>query len=91
MSTKPAFIECETCGYYHPVEFFGDCRDDANRFDGSQLDERYGADGWHQQEFEIHYRHCGTEWTQYWSCACNDECPTCGAEIEPYEFEEVYS
>lgn len=24
-----------------------------------------------------------------WSCMCNDECPVCGAEIEPYESEEI--
>jgi hypothetical protein len=33
-----------------------------------------------------HYR-CqrdGTKWTDEWSCACNDKCPTCHAEIEPY-------
>lgn len=27
--------------------------------------------------------HCGEEWSDYWSCACNDECPTCGVEVEP--------
>lgn len=30
------------------------------------------------------YRHCGTEWTDLWNCACNDRCPACRAEIEPY-------
>jgi hypothetical protein len=27
---------------------------------------------------------CGVAWESEWDCACNDECPTCGAEIEPY-------
>lgn len=31
----------------------------------------------------------GIEWDDTWSCACNDHCPACDAEIEPYEFEEV--
>ena len=26
---------------------------------------------------------CGTEWEDQWSCACNDKCPNCNAEIEP--------
>lgn len=29
------------------------------------------------------------EWTDQWSCACNDKCPNCGAEIEPYESDEL--
>jgi hypothetical protein len=33
------------------------------------------------------YRHeeCGTRWADLWSCGCNDECPKCGGEIEPYD------
>lgn len=29
---------------------------------------------------------CGVEWTDEWSCACNDRCPECDAEIEPYKY-----
>lgn len=43
---RPVFIECGCCNCYHPAEFYGDCRDDANRFAGGDLDERYGLDGW---------------------------------------------
>ena len=25
------------------------------------------------------------EWDDWWSCACNDKCPECDAEIEPYK------
>ncbi len=28
---------------------------------------------------------CKTEWLDEWSCMCNDRCPKCNAEIEPYE------
>lgn len=28
---------------------------------------------------------CGEEWEDNWSCACNDRCPSCNKEIEPYE------
>ena len=27
---------------------------------------------------------CGTEWEDVWSCGCNDRCPNCNKEIEPY-------
>jgi len=28
-------------------------------------------------------------WVDEWSCACNDRCPSCNAEIEPYYTEET--
>jgi hypothetical protein len=31
----------------------------------------------------------GAEWTMTWSCMCDDRCPTCGHEIEPYKSEEA--
>lgn len=27
---------------------------------------------------------CQERWVMQWSCACNDRCPECNAEIEPY-------
>lgn len=35
-----------------------------------------------------HYQHCGQEWEDVWPCMCNDDCPVCGAEIEPYNSED---
>ena len=32
---------------------------------------------------------CHTEWTDQWSCTCNDRCPHCNAEIEPYKSEDT--
>lgn len=32
---------------------------------------------------------CGEEWTDEWSCMCNDKCPGCNAEVEPFESEEI--
>src|SRR5437879_4408702 len=29
-------FECGSCGAYHPVDFEGDCRDDANRYGGPE-------------------------------------------------------
>jgi hypothetical protein len=28
---------------------------------------------------------CQTEWEDVWDCGCNDRCPDCNKEIEPYE------
>jgi hypothetical protein len=33
--------------------------------------------------------HDDAEWIDEWSCACNDRCPVCRAEIEPYLTEDV--
>jgi len=35
------------------------------------------------------YQHCGVRWISSWTCVCNDRCPECGAEIEPYESEDL--
>ena len=32
---------------------------------------------------------CGEDWTDEWSCRCNDKCPSCNAEIEPYRSEDI--
>lgn len=33
--------------------------------------------------------HCHIEWDDEWNCACNDHCPACNAEIEPYRSDVV--
>ena len=35
-------------------------------------------------QYTNYYVHCGVQWWDEWSCWCNDECPECGGEIEPY-------
>jgi len=40
----------------------------------------------------INYYRCpndGKKWVDVWSCCCNDRCPTCRAEIEPYKSVEA--
>lgn len=32
---------------------------------------------------------CGCEWDDEWDCMCNDRCPDCDAECEPFDSEEV--
>ena len=38
-------------------------------------------------QFKNEYRcePCGEEWDDIWCCACNDKCPRCNAEIEPFD------
>ncbi len=31
----------------------------------------------------------GTTWHDDWSCMCDDRCPTCDIEVEPYESEDI--
>jgi len=41
-------------------------------------------------QFRKHYTcPCGTSWWDEHDCLCNDRCPTCDAEIEPDDYEEV--
>ncbi len=42
------FFECPACGNCHPVGFEGDCRDNKNRYTRSELDEKFGPDGWRE-------------------------------------------
>lgn len=30
-----------------------------------------------------------TKWHDQWTCMCNDRCPTCDSEMEPYFSEEL--
>ncbi len=30
-----------------------------------------------------------SSWVDQWSCMCNDKCPVCNHEIEPYHSEEL--
>ncbi len=29
--------------------------------------------------------YCHQDWYDEWDCACNDRCPDCNKEIEPYQ------
>jgi hypothetical protein len=44
------FYLCPCCEQYHPADFAGDCRDDANRFNPEELDETCGPFGWVEVE-----------------------------------------
>jgi DNA-directed RNA polymerase subunit RPC12/RpoP len=33
---------------------------------------------------------CGGEWTDEWSCQCDDDCPHCGARhLSPYKSDDI--
>jgi hypothetical protein len=42
-----------------------------------------------KSRFRNFYRHCEVSWDDEWSCTCNDECPECGVEVEPFESESL--
>lgn len=48
---SPIIYECDICSQYHPWEWEGDCRDDANRFSPDEYAARLGVD-----EFDLDIR-----------------------------------
>lgn len=40
------YYECGICECLHPLQWDGDCRDDANRFAMDELDKKHGPHGW---------------------------------------------
>lgn len=38
---------------------------------------------------ESRKQHTELFWNDTWSCMCNDKCPECNAEIEPFDSEEL--
>lgn len=40
-------------------------------------------------DWEGRTKHEPVEWNDTWSCACNDRCPVCDLELEPFDYEEV--
>lgn len=46
------------------------------------------SDGNYCNFHNFYHCNCGEEWSDWWSCACNDRCPRCNKETEPFESEE---
>lgn len=42
-----------------------------------------------EHRYRNYYEHCDTQWDDTWSCMCNDRCPVCNKEIEPYKSEDL--
>jgi len=34
---------------------------------------------------EYYCAHCDIHWDDVWDCMCNDKCPECDKEIEPFK------
>jgi|HubBroStandDraft_4_1064222.scaffolds.fasta_scaffold00027_47 hypothetical protein len=48
----PRFFECGCCGHMHSPDFWGDCRQDSERFTCMELDEVFGENAWEEVEQE---------------------------------------
>ncbi len=48
-------------------------------------------DGSDDKLYLNHYRciDCDIVWEDEWNCMCNDRCPKCDAEIEPFKSDEI--
>lgn len=43
-------------------------------------------------QVDYHCQHCEHDWQEEWSCACDSECPNCGAgDIGASDWEELPS
>lgn len=41
-------------------------------------------------EIDYHCSECGQDWQEEWSCACDSDCPACGARhIEAAEWRDA--
>lgn len=71
MTTLENMVErCECCGLPLEIGQIGLCDNCQDQ----------STDTWTN-----HYRCvCGEEWEDVWDCCCNDRCPLCGKEVEPY-------
>jgi hypothetical protein len=77
MESKHIIYECGSCGSYHPWDFKGDCRDDANRFADS---EDYLASLGiltHLYEIDVETR-CMCDRLKADGCVDALPCPMCG-------------
>lgn len=90
---KPELMECSKCGRSFPIDLI-DFKDETGdgEFDVPACRDCYGP-GWapalaaYLNRYKCPYD--GATWVDLWDSECNDRCPTCNKEIEPYESEEV--
>jgi hypothetical protein len=73
---------CRACNLYATDMAAAEARAD-------ELDAEVLAVVCRQPQF-VNYYQCpddGKKWVMTWSCMCNDRCPRCNHEIEPYKSE----
>ncbi len=66
------------------VEHCRHCKSPIAECGGKTFVSHYVCSG----DAESRTQHEPVEWSDTWCCACNDRCPVCDAEIEPYDYEE---
>lgn len=54
--------------------------EDLNEAENDETEEKAGATSFRN----FYLCPCGAHWEDDWDCACNDHCPDCDREIEPY-------
>lgn len=61
--------------------------------DGSKAVPQAVAEEQEETRFRMRYvcPEDGTRWMMEWFCPCNDRCPTCDEEIEPFKVEDITS
>jgi len=61
--------------------------------DGSKAVPQDVAEEQEETRFRMRYvcPQDGTRWMMEWFCPCNDRCPTCDEEIEPFKVEDITS
>ena len=76
--------------YPGAYEIYSAALNEAIMADLKDADEVEAEETEDEKRFHMFYRcpNDGEEWEDYWSCACDDRCPKCNAEIEPYKYEE---
>ena len=85
-------ILCRNC-WTHELRFRADRNKELGKFAQSELPvwetaKVYEVEPDEEQEYTNFYCHCGTQWSDKWTAMCNDECPECSKEIEPYASED---
>jgi len=59
--------------------------------DGSPAVPQGVTDAQEETRFRMRYvcPEDGTRWMMEWFCPCNDRCPTCDEDIEPFKVEDI--
>jgi hypothetical protein len=52
----PQYVECGSCGGFHRSDYWGDCRNDAERFTAEDLDTKHGPNNWDYLSIEDQMR-----------------------------------
>ena len=52
-SKETEFVLCGCCEHYHRTNYYGDCRNDDERYTFYELEDHYGQGEWVEIETEI--------------------------------------